>query len=460
MNPFLSVHHRRIIRNETPVELVGVNYGNWMLIESYMIGLPGKEFQMRAEMKSILGEEKYHAFFDTYMDTYLLEEDVRLMKESGFNLIQLPFNYRHFSDDATCEAFGQKGFAYFDRLLALCKKYEMYLLPGLHCVPGAMARDWNAESGCGETLFWDHVELQERTADIWRSIARRYKDEAWIAGYEILNEPVAPNRAIFNRVNRLLASAIREEDKRHIIVISGNEWGKTAASLDTDLFDDPLTIPCTHCYTLVNKPPKLLTKYPTTWEGKPFGKKELIASFAEGFDEERIERPVFVGECGWSRGVYIGTDQPVHEAAEAHEKMNHDLLDYFREKGHSWTFWAWKDLGVLGILSPRKDSPWKQFISRPDVAHLANSYPQATKNFREELRSTYPEFSEDDHFLFHYMSRHHWDAIVLPHVMRKLADYSVDDLKALASSFAFKNCDIDQRALALFSHAAKATLPK
>ncbi|MFW6303499.1 MAG: hypothetical protein ACOC2L_02665, partial [Candidatus Sumerlaeota bacterium] len=114
---FLRIENKQFIKDGAPVHLRGLNIGNWMLVEHYMIGLPWTEYKMRALMRSELGEERFHAFWNTFMDESLKDEDFRFIAECGFNWVQLPINYRHFLADGTATGFDQRGYQYVDRVV-------------------------------------------------------------------------------------------------------------------------------------------------------------------------------------------------------------------------------------------------------------------------------------------------------------------------------------------------------
>ena len=68
MNTLLTIKGNKIVKDGNPIRLRGVNLGNWMLLEHFMIGLPWTEHKMREGFKEILGEEAHGRFFNTYMD--------------------------------------------------------------------------------------------------------------------------------------------------------------------------------------------------------------------------------------------------------------------------------------------------------------------------------------------------------------------------------------------------------
>lgn len=435
MSSFVRIDGSNLCKDGKPLALRGFNYGNWMLIESYMIGIPWTEYKMRAAFREILGEDGYHSFFDTFMDTFAAEEDFAFLERSGFNLLQLPFNYRHFGGDATAEPFGERGFEYFDRFIELCRSHNIYVVLGLHAAAGCQVRDWNAESAHGEAFMWEHHHFWERTAKMWQAIAQRYRNEEVLIGYEILNEPLAPDLDTFHRFNMEMLRAIREIDENHVIIVSANRWGQDIDSLRPEVFDDPQVMPSTHFYHSLSHPFGDLTEYPGEYEGRRYGHDELINSMKNIYDD-RLGRPLLIGECG--------VPMAWNHHSDALMKMFDDVLAFFNRKNFAWTSWAYKDLGALGMVSPKADTPWRQFLARDDVRMLQerSGFFDHFTVLKEKVEASCPFLSTEDMALFGHQVRHQWDAMVLPHFVKKLKDYSLRDLEAMARSFAFENCDV------------------
>lgn len=437
MSGLVQVRDRGFVVGDIPRRFCGVNYGNWMLIEHYMLGLPWTEYKMRELFRAMLGEKAFQAFFGTFMDLYATDRDFAFMRDCGFNLVQLPFNYRHFIADGTTRGFDNRGFEYVDRFVDLCGRHDMYAILSLHAAPGCAVRDWNAESAYGEAFLWEHEHFQDVTAEIWRGMAGRYRGNPAVFGYEILNEPLAPNREAFDRFNRRMLRTIREVDSDHIVVISGDRWGQNPASLADDLFDDPQTIPCMHHYMSSDPPFGQLESYPGEHEGKHYGRDELVANARRRVDRERIPRPVLAGECGASmRGSAAR-----REAALA---MFDDQLGYYNQEGFVWNFWAFKGLGVHGLLYPGSDTPWQRFLCRPQVKQLRSAYRECVPGFRTALERRVPGLNQEDMKLFAHQCGHHWDALALPKVLELLKPCSLRELEEMARSFAFENCEVQK----------------
>jgi hypothetical protein len=101
---------------------------------------------------------------------------------------------------------------------------------------------------------WNHKDFQDRSLWLWSELAKHYKGNKWIAGYNPLNEPTDSKHSrvveFYNKVHKV----IRAEDPDHIIFFDGNtfasdfsqfgdvhkNWDNTAYSIhDYSLFGFP-----------------------------------------------------------------------------------------------------------------------------------------------------------------------------------------------------------------------------
>ncbi len=223
----LKVDGKNIIDEDgNTVVFRGLGLGGWLMEEGYMLQTPGEgsPTSIRNMIVDLIGEEDAAEFYRRYRQNYVAEEDVDLIARWGFNSIRLPFHYEILSPKDQPGVYLEEGFAYLDNMLEWCKKNELWLILDMHAAPGAQ-NHLNISDSDGEARLWTETENQDRTVEIWRKIAERYADEPWIAGYDLLNEPVLPEghsnlelRDLYIRI----ANAIREVDSDHILFIEGN----------------------------------------------------------------------------------------------------------------------------------------------------------------------------------------------------------------------------------------------
>ncbi len=213
--------------------------------------------------------------------------------------------------------------------------------------------------------------------DLWRAIAARYRDNEAVFGYDILGEPLCADHDLLHRFNMRMVGAIRSVDPDHIIVVEGDRWGQDAASLRDELFADPQLTYSPHFYPTSKPPFDRLTEYPGEWEGRRYGRDELVALLDGYTDEARILRPVLMGEFGvpvsmraGAGTVQIGQADAAERAARRDTRlaMLRDVVGHFEEKGWSWAMWDYKDLGVLGLVVPKPDTPWQRSWGAPECA--------------------------------------------------------------------------------------------
>src|ERR1039458_6045536 len=248
---WVRIEGQGLVAGGEPVRLRGIGLGNWMLVEHFMIGLPQVDYVMRETFAKMLGPEKSAAFWDAYMENYFTEKDVARIRELGFNHVRLPFSYRHFESDARPGQWREEGFRLLDRMIGWCRQHGLWVLLDLHSAPGCQASDWNAESAHGEVQLWDNASDQEQVAALWHEIARRYRNEPTVLAYEVLNEPDTqfPSQvASLNAFHLRCIRAIREVDKRHIIVVDGDKHATDLRALDSATFTDPQVLAAFHFY--------------------------------------------------------------------------------------------------------------------------------------------------------------------------------------------------------------------
>jgi len=84
-----------------PLQLKGINLGNWLLPEGYMFKFKTANSPQRIQtvINELVGEDEARRFWKTYHQNYITQEDIRFIKRSGFNSVRVPFSYRLFVSD-------------------------------------------------------------------------------------------------------------------------------------------------------------------------------------------------------------------------------------------------------------------------------------------------------------------------------------------------------------------------
>ncbi len=288
---FLRAHGDQIVESRTgePVLLRGIGLGGWLVPEGYMLHMPGygSPTSIANMIEELIGAEATARFFERYRANYVAEEDIAKIAEWGFNCIRLPFHYAVLTPPEQPGVFLEEGWQIFDRMVQWCEKYQLYLIFDMHCAPGGQNKDNISDSDGIEARLWTDPANQDRTVEIWRTIAERYADEEWVGGYDLLNEPVLPAGHSTSELRSLymrIAQAIREVDPNHLIFIEG-KWYATDFSNLTPPFDGNMAYSF-HKYW--NEPTRATIQY-------------LLQI------RKRYHVPLWLGESGENSNPWFGT---------------------------------------------------------------------------------------------------------------------------------------------------------
>lgn len=326
---YLKVDGKRIVNEKGDnVLLRGMGLGGWMLQEGYMLGIhkEGQQHKIRQRIQELIGKEDTDDFYKKWLNNNTTKADIDFMKAWGFNSVRLAMHYNLYTLPIEEEPVsGQntwldKGFNMTDSLLAWCKANEMYLILDLHAAPGGQGNDFNISDRDGsKPSLWDSETNQQKAIALWRKLAERYVDEPWIGAYNLINEPnwgfenpstdkngLAEKKNIpLRKLMVEMTNAIREVDKKHIIIIEGNGWGNNYNGI-FPLWDNNIVISF-HKYWAFND-----------------------QASAQGMINVREEQnaPIWLGETGENSNVWFT------EAIRLFEKNN-----------IGWAWWPLKKLG-------------------------------------------------------------------------------------------------------------------
>jgi aryl-phospho-beta-D-glucosidase BglC (GH1 family) len=241
------------------IQLRGLGLGGWMLQEGYMLktaDFAGPQYKIKEKIAELIGEDGMNEFYKAYLKNGITKQDIDFLKKAGFNSIRLPMHYNLYTLPIEKEpkkgqnTWLEEGFKMTDDLLKWCADNKMYLILDLHAAPGGQGNDVNiSDNDKSKPSLWESEENQRKTIALWKKLAERYKDEPWIGGYDLINEPNInftgknPNgtdemsNAPLWQLQKDITEAIRSVDKKHIIIIEGNGWGNNYNGL-TPLWDD------------------------------------------------------------------------------------------------------------------------------------------------------------------------------------------------------------------------------
>ena len=310
--------------NGEEIQLKGTNLGNWLVPEGYMFKFEQVNSPRKIDefLYELIGPDSLDAFWESYLQTYITQDDIKYLKKIGLNHVRLPFHYKLFTQD---KYMGGRnlGFQYCDSLVKWCKEENIYVLLDMHCAPGGQTGD-NIDDSYGYPYLLVSGSSQQLMSDVWVQIAEHYKDEPIILGYDLVNEPIAHyfddemdtlNKNLFALYERLIDD-IRLVDTNHLIFVNGSRW-----STRFNVFTEPLG-------------DNVVYEFHKYW--MPAVQKEIqdYIDFQNKYDV-----PIYVGETGEN------TDEWVLQFR--------DLLD---SNEVNWCFWPYKKMnnpkGIMNFEQP------------------------------------------------------------------------------------------------------------
>jgi hypothetical protein len=430
-----------------------VNIGGWMNMENFIAGYPGSESGLRRAVEQVFGEEKAAYFFDAFLDTFFAEADVRFLKELGCTVFRLPLNYRHFETDEAPFDYHESGFERVDHVLAWAKRHQIYVILDLHAVQGWQNRGWHSDNATGGAHFWGYKGFEDRAVALWQKLAERYRDEPWVAGYNVMNEPDADDARWLNQYYRRVVASIREIDPDHLIFLEGNRYSTDFSELEPPFVEN--LVYSSHLYL----PPGLdLIGYPSEENGVVYDRDWVAAAFAgrRAFAQAHGV-PHFMGEFG-----------PIYAARQLEEsrlRLMADMLDVMAEAGDHWTIWTYKDVGHMGLVVTDPRSPWMErtrSIRGAKTKLRADSWierhPSPVDEMIEQLATladdVAPAGALDATELHQALTVAVQDIVfsraLLPAFARQFADMQREEIRTMmAESFALENCVVREPLAAL-----------
>ncbi|KIL40441.1 glycoside hydrolase [Gordoniibacillus kamchatkensis] len=340
---FLKTSGTKLINGDgQEILLRGVGFGSWLLPEGYMWRFPkegDRPRRIERMVEELIGEEKALRFWNQYYDRYVGEADVRQIAAEGFNSVRVPINARFLLEEDEPVRFRPERLRFIDRVIGWCRTYRLYVILDLHGAPGGQTGTNIDDSERDLPELFTDERNRNRTVELWRMLAERYKDEWIVAGYDLLNEPL-PNW--FSQYNSLvmplyrdIVKAIREADDRHMIILEGVHW-----ATDWSIFDEK---PDDNCMLQFHK----------YWNNPD---TESIRVYLDKREAWKV--PIFMGEGGENnKDWYAGA------------------FRLFEDHGISWNFWTWKKMDTDNSpCSVKKPAEWQRLVdyleggSKPDEA--------------------------------------------------------------------------------------------
>ena len=313
---FLKTKDKAIYEGKEPILLRGFGLGGWFLPEGYMWKLGTKcdrPRRMESMINKLCGTQYAYKFWQSYMDRYITKKDLFWIAEEGFNSVRLPLNARLLYSKVDNQLqINPEMFMRIDQLIDWCRESRLYVILDMHGAPGGQTGQNIDDSEDDQPYLFMDRGFEEELIFLWKELAGRYKNEAVVAGYDLLNEPLPDMFKQYNKnvlpLYRRVIKEIREIDKKHMIVLEGVHW-----ATDFSIFAD---------FTREEATDNILLQFHKYWNNPD---TESMQEFLDLSD--RLNIPLFMGEGGENNCDWYTAAFPLYE------KLN-----------ISWSFWSFKKM--------------------------------------------------------------------------------------------------------------------
>ncbi|MDR3263182.1 MAG: glycoside hydrolase family 5 protein [Clostridiales bacterium] len=327
---FLKTYKSYIIDSDgEAVFLRGVNAGGYLIQEAWMCPTEtADQITLEKTLTERFGEAGAAELLSVYRAAWWADEDFDNVKALGFNVIRLPFGYFNI----TKPPYTDYDFSLIDAFIDGAAARGLYVILDLHGAFGSQ----NGKDHSGDTSqnnLFGNAENERLTIELWRKIAERYRDEPFVAGYDLLNEPEGTSGKtdetqwdFYDRAIR----AVRAADERHIIFVE-SVW--EARGLPTpSKYGWQNVVYEYHNYQWVN-----LNSFSS--------QKRFVISKVLSYKGANFDVPIFIGEFTCFENL---------------DSWRYTLNAYNKNR-YSWTLWTYKVIN--------KGSTWGMYTGNPPVVY-------------------------------------------------------------------------------------------
>jgi endoglycosylceramidase len=304
------------------------------------------------------------------------DEDATLMESDGFDVVRLAVSWGRLEPQR-----GVWDSAYLDAIAAkvqLLNSHHLYVVIDMHfldwsssfggsgapswaAVPGFPTLHWEALGdwqrhlspavNAANAYFWLSPDWQADYMQAWQLLARHFRGNSGVAGYDLYNEPHAiplpPIRFERDFMWPLYArtiDAIGAADPNHLFIVEGQlfgDFGTTVVPLQA-----PNLVYSPHEYTGSLVPP--------VFDGDAQPLDDHVAKVVD--EASRVPAALWVGEWGMSASQSKATT------------WIDDALSAFDAAGAGWAWWQWREDSSWGIRDTAGHT------NTTVLAHLARPY--------------------------------------------------------------------------------------
>ncbi len=241
-----------------------------------------------------------------------------------------------------------------DSLMPVLKECNIKVIIDMHVLPGGRYRQGAVLGTAGEAaakaygnqarfLAMEEDIYRQAYLDTWRRIAKRYRDNPVIYGYDLMNEPEQRGFAKYDYLSLQYdaAKAIREIDPETPVIVESNRWAS------------PLTYDKMSPLPLKNMIYQVHMYEPGPYTHQGVGDKLYIDTFpqkiipypGDGWDRQKIGQvlqPVIDFQKKYHAKILVGEFSVTIWAPGGAQYLD-DVIGVFEQNNWDWTYHAFRE---------------------------------------------------------------------------------------------------------------------
>lgn len=294
-----------------------------------------------------------------HYDSFIHEDDMKVIKSWGLDHVRLPVDYNLVQDKAG--NFKEEGFSYIQNVIDWCKAAGLNMILDLHKTAG-----YSFDDGEKETGFFDNEKYQNQFYSLWTEFAKRYSKYEDMLCFELLNEVTSKDYCkTWNAIAKTCIENIRKISPS-IKILVGSYWNNHVGAVrDLDMPYDSNIVYNFHCYE-----PLVFTHQGATWIPKmdPEFRMKLEAPYS---DYDKFSK-TYISIAGDTFDKY----NPNETVTEKYfENLFEDAIAVAKERN---VLLYCGEYGVIDRANPKDVLKWFKMINnvfeKNNIGHAIWSY--------------------------------------------------------------------------------------
>ncbi len=279
------------------------------------------------------------------VSTDIPDGDLRELAQLGANSIrwQITWNTFPYSPADTADIISylqwlELKLKRIDEAMPLCRQLGLKVVIDLHTLPGGRY------NGTMTNTLFQNKEWQDVFRSIWKDIAKRYKNEPAVWGYDLANEPeegIVPDGVMnWNQLALATANDIREIDKQRAIIYEASPRGTQEALSIVEPLPVDGVVYSFHMYS-----PPQFTLQNAGGEGPGISYPGYING--KMWDIETMRKalsPIIKWQKDYNVQLYVGEFSAIRWApGESAYYYINDCIRIFEEMGWDWAYHSYRE---------------------------------------------------------------------------------------------------------------------